>query len=187
MLLSLFLFIQISLIYPATCTKVLDGDTIKLSNGITVRFQGIDTPETKHPSKPIQYYGEEATQFVKERIEGKKIKLEYDKVNKASKHKDKYGRTLAYVWYKPEKGKKLVNLNKELVSKGYAFCYTKYGPFKYIKEFRHTQQMAIENKRGMWKLLVHDIMALHFMKLYADLGEDERGTVLIYMKGLLEK
>ena len=32
------------------CTKVIDGDTIKLSNGETVRLIGVDTPETKHPN-----------------------------------------------------------------------------------------------------------------------------------------
>ena len=41
------------------CTRVVDGDTIKLSNGERVRLIGVDTPETKHPKKPVEYFGME--------------------------------------------------------------------------------------------------------------------------------
>jgi hypothetical protein len=34
--------------------SVVDGDTIKLETGETVRYIGIDTPETKHPTKGVQ-------------------------------------------------------------------------------------------------------------------------------------
>jgi len=45
------------------CTRVVDGDTIILSNGEKVRLIGLDIPETKHPRKPVEYYGKEATAF----------------------------------------------------------------------------------------------------------------------------
>ena len=45
--------------------KVVDGDTVLLSNGETVRLIGVDTPETKHPYKPVEYFGEEAYRFTK--------------------------------------------------------------------------------------------------------------------------
>ena len=34
--------------------RVVDGDTFILEDGTRVRFIGIDTPETKHPRKPVQ-------------------------------------------------------------------------------------------------------------------------------------
>jgi len=62
--------------------KVIDGDTIKLENGEVVRYIGIDTPETVHPSKPIQCFGKEASDKNKELVEGKLVKLEKDITNR---------------------------------------------------------------------------------------------------------
>lgn len=75
------------------CTRAVDGDTIVLNNGERVRLIGVDTPETKHPRKPVEYFGKEATAFTKRMVEGKEVRLEYD-----WQRKDKYGRTLAYVY-----------------------------------------------------------------------------------------
>ena len=49
--------------------RVIDGDTVKIDyNGeaTNVRLIGVDTPETVHPSKPVEAYGKEASQFYKE-------------------------------------------------------------------------------------------------------------------------
>ncbi len=37
--------------YPHKVTKVIDSDTIELENGERVRYIGIDTPETVHPTQ----------------------------------------------------------------------------------------------------------------------------------------
>jgi len=34
--------------------RVIDGDTLVLANGDTVRLIGVDTPETSHPEIPVQ-------------------------------------------------------------------------------------------------------------------------------------
>lgn len=57
---------------------VIDGDTIELANGEKVRLIGVDTPETKHPNKPVEYFGEEAYRFTKRMVKGKKVRLEFD-------------------------------------------------------------------------------------------------------------
>jgi len=57
----------------AKVKKVVDGDTISVQmNGSeeTIRMLLIDTPETKHPNKPVQPYGPEASQFAKEKAGG---------------------------------------------------------------------------------------------------------------------
>ncbi len=92
-----------------TCVIVIDGDTIVLDGNEIVRLIGIDTPETKDPRKPVQYYGREAYEFTKRLVEGKKVRLSYD-----LNEKDKYGRTLAYVYL--EDG---TFLNAEVVNQGY--------------------------------------------------------------------
>ncbi len=54
--------------------RVIDGDTIQLSNGEQVRHIGVDTPETKHPNKPVEYFGKEASAFTKRMVEGKMVR-----------------------------------------------------------------------------------------------------------------
>src|SRR4030066_595806 len=80
------------------CTRVIDGDTIVVTIGgqeEKVRLIGVDTPETVHPNKPVEYFGKEASEFTRRMVEGKQVSLEYD-----WQRKDKYGRTLAYVYLK---------------------------------------------------------------------------------------
>lgn len=73
--------------------RVVDGDTIELENGERLRYIGIDTPETKHPTKPVQCYGEDAYQINKKLVEGKTVKLVKD-----ISEVDKYKRLLRYVY-----------------------------------------------------------------------------------------
>jgi len=121
-------------------SKVIDGDTIRLENGETVRLIGIDTPETVHPSKAVEYYGKEATDFTRMMIEGKQVRLEFD-VQK----RDKYNRLLAYVYL--EDG---TFLNAELVKEGYANVSTYPPNVKYADLFAKLQKEARDNNRGLW-------------------------------------
>ena len=118
----------------------MDGDTIKLSSGETIRLIGVDTPETKHPTKPVQFFGKEASAFTKREIEGKTVRLEYD-----TQRTDKYRRTLAYIYRQPDN----FFLNAEIIKQGYGFAYTKY-PFKYLDDFRRYEKEARDNSRGLW-------------------------------------
>ena len=45
--------------------RVVDGDTLLLSTGEKVRLIGVDTPETVHPRKLVEYFGKETTSFTK--------------------------------------------------------------------------------------------------------------------------
>lgn len=75
--------------------RVVDGDTIELDGGETVRLIGVDTPETVHPRKPVERFGKQATAFTTRLAEGKRVRLERDRETAG---RDRYGRTLAYVW-----------------------------------------------------------------------------------------
>ena len=86
--------------YPVA--RIVDGDTVVVDvNGtlITVRFVGVDTPETVHPFKPVEFYGKEASQFTKNLLKGEKVYLAYDQLQGKT---DKFGRDLAYVYRAPE-------------------------------------------------------------------------------------
>ncbi len=136
--LVLFLPLYTSSVYPLgerqpqfrTVRRVVDGDTLVLENKERVRLIGVDTPETKHPRKPVEYYGREATAFIKRMAQGKRVRLEFDQANAHIGHEDKFRRTLAYVFL--EDG---TFLNAEIIKQGYGFGYTRF-PFKYLDEFR---------------------------------------------------
>ena len=123
---------------------VTDGDTIKINyNGKTtkVRLIGVDTPESVSPNKEKNNnYGKEASNYTKERLEGKDVSLEFD-----VQQTDKYGRFLAYVYL--EDG---TMYNKELLEKGYAQVATYPPNVKYVDEFTQIQKQAKENKVGFW-------------------------------------
>ena len=121
-------------------TRVIDGDTVVIDNKEKIRLIGVDTPESVHPNKSVEYFAKEASAFTKQTCEGKVVKLEYD-----WQKYDKYGRTLAYVYL--EDG---TFINAEIVKQGYGFAYTKF-PFKYMEEFKEYQRLAREEKRGLWK------------------------------------
>ena len=128
--------------------RVVDGDTIivKLSDKRErVRLIGVDTPETKHPRKPVQYFGEEAYRFTKKLCEGKNISLEYDHTNENIEHRDRYGRLLAYIFLKDG-----TFVNAEIVKQGYGHAYIRF-PFEYTYEFMGYQREAQEKGLGMWQ------------------------------------
>lgn len=126
--------------YSAKVVKVVDGDTLILSNGEKIRLIGVDTPEIAHPLKPIQYFAKEAGSFTKKMVEGKKVRLEFDR-----QERGKYDRLLAYVYLKDG-----TFLNAEIIKQGYGFAYTKF-PFKYLEEFKQHEKEAEKNKRGLWR------------------------------------
>ncbi len=83
---------------------VVDGDTVILEGGETVRYVGIDTPEKGEP-----FYKEARRRNI-ELVKGKAITL----VVCAEDPKDKYGRTLGWVWVGA------VSVNEVLLKEGLA-------------------------------------------------------------------
>lgn len=122
-------------------TRVIDGDTIELEGGLKLRYIGIDTPETVHPSKPVEYFGQEASNKNKELVLNKVVRLEKDVSNT-----DRYGRLLRYVY--TEDG---LFVNDYLVREGYAKVYTYPPDVKYAEQFVEAQEEARQHKRGLWQ------------------------------------
>jgi endonuclease YncB( thermonuclease family) len=56
------------------CSRVIDGDTFLVNNSEKFRLIGVDTTETKHPQKQLQYFVEEAYAVIKWILEGKKVR-----------------------------------------------------------------------------------------------------------------
>ncbi len=126
----------------AKVVRVIDGDTIEVNikgSLYKVRYIGIDTPETVHPQKPVEYFGKEASEKNRELIEGKIVRLEKD-----VSETDKYGRLLRYVWIDD------VMVNAELVRLGYAQVATYPPDIKYQDLFLRLQREAREAGLGLW-------------------------------------
>lgn len=121
-----------------------DGDTVVVDmNGSkeTIRFIGVDTPETHDPRKTVQCFGYAAADFTKNLIGKNNVRLEADPLNT---NRDRYNRLLRYV-YLPDGT--LVNL--EIIKQGYGFAYTSF-PFTKAEEFSAAQKEARESNRGLW-------------------------------------
>lgn len=119
--------------------RVIDGDTIEVEKLGTARYIGVDTPETKHPQKPVERMGQEAFEANRKLVEGKRVKLEFD-----AEQRDRYGRVLAYVYV----GTTFVNA--WLIEAGYAQVMTIPPNVKYAELFLALQREAREAGRGLW-------------------------------------
>ncbi len=119
--------------------RIIDGDTIELADGRTLRYIGIDTPETRHPQKGVECYGKEATEFNRWLVEGKSVRLEKD-----VSETDRYGRLLRYVWVGD------IFVNQELVQQGYAHSSSYPPDISKQSEFLTAEQLARQTKLGLW-------------------------------------
>lgn len=132
----------------ATVTAIVDGDTIKVLLGgreMTVRYIGMDTPETVAPGRPVEPYGREATEANRRLVEGRTVQLERD-----VSETDAFGRLLRYVYVADFTGERMVNA--ELVRLGYARVATFPPDVKYVSVFLELERDARSAARGLWAI-----------------------------------
>ena len=124
--------------------KVVDGDTIHVIVGgrrEKVRYIGVDTPETKHPTKGLQCYGTAAAAFNERLVGGERVRLERD-----VEERDRYGRLLAYV-YRQRDG---LFVNAELARRGYAQPLTIPPDVRHAERFVALAREARTGGHGLW-------------------------------------
>jgi micrococcal nuclease len=125
-------------------TRVVDGDTIHVDLGgtdETVRYIGIDTPESVKPGTPVQCFAKAASRFNGRLVDGERVRLVFD-----AERRDRYGRLLAYV-YRAGDG---LFVNAELVRRGYATTLTIPPNVAHAGEFRRLAAQARRQGRGLW-------------------------------------
>ncbi|MEV1294474.1 thermonuclease family protein [Pseudonocardia sp. NPDC049635] len=126
----------------ATVTRVVDGDTVKLDDGRTVRVLGIDTPETVHPSKPVECWGPEATAFAEALLLGKQVRVATDSSQDTT---DRYDRTLAELLL-PDG----TNYSVAAAGAGTARAYIYDTPPRVYPEVKAAELVAQARGHGMW-------------------------------------
>lgn len=129
----------------AVVERVVDGDTIVVRIGEethTVRFIGINSPETVDPRRPVQCFGNEASAYMREIAEGAMVVL-VDDVSQGDV--DKYDRILRYVEVDG------VDIAEQMIRNGYAFEYT-YNRSVYDRqdEYHAAEAEAAAAGRGLW-------------------------------------
>ncbi len=125
---------------PVYAARVIDGDTIVLTDGTVIRYIGIDAPEVAYQGKTAGCYADQAKDKNKSMVQNIPLRLEYDPAQAT----DKYDRTLAYVWA----GNTLVN--RELVAGGYAYAYNFNHPHPKEADFLSAQTAARNTELGLW-------------------------------------
>lgn len=140
----------------AIVKKIVDGDTIVVDladKTYKLRMIGIDTPETKHPYKDVEFFGLEAYRFTEENLKNKEVYLEKD-----VSELDKYQRILRYVWIKLPKDPENPSyeeirdqsFNGILLRDGFANASTYPPDVKYSEYFYKIEKEARESSRGLW-------------------------------------
>lgn len=145
--------------WEVTITHVVDGDTVeaRFPNGEvdTLRLLGVDTPETSYDYvSPGEFegipdttagrdhlynWGERATVFATEELEGETVRIAVDS---AADRRGGYDRLLVYIY--TDGG----NFNERLLTQGYARLYE--SSFTLESEFAAAEATARDEKRGLW-------------------------------------
>ncbi|MCD0182425.1 thermonuclease family protein [Micrococcus luteus] len=124
-----------------TVESISDGDTLRVTLGevsTRVRLLNIDTPETHHPSKPVECMGPEATAALKSMISpGDTVVLRYDR-----RLYDRYDRLLAGVYAHD------VLLNAEMARLGYGEPAVFDGNDRFLPEVEAAWEEARANGVG---------------------------------------
>lgn len=127
----------------AQVVNVIDGDTIEVSvdgQRYTLRYIGIDSPETVHPNEPTEWMGPEAKAANEQLVGGKTVYLEKD-----VSETDQYGRLLRYVFLADG-----TFVNAALVRQGYAKAVSYPPDVQYQARLRQAEQEARAANVGLW-------------------------------------
>lgn len=122
--------------------KVSDGDTITglTAQGVKlkVRLYGIDAPETSHPNKLGQPWGDEARSALDGKVMGKTVTLDVKAV-------DRYKRIVAIVNIGDR------DINREMVQDGHAWAYRQHLDRPYASAYLSAEEQARSARRGIWQ------------------------------------
>ena len=125
---------------------VIDGDTVDIEiDGRTERARliGVNTPETKHPTKPIECFGPEASAYMTQLLpKGTDVRIERD-----TEARDRYGRMLLYLYRNSDN----LFINLDLISRGYGTPMSIEPNTFHRNDFVHAAALAEASNVGLWK------------------------------------
>ena len=141
----LFLFVVLHTVAEAEwrrgeVAKFVDGDTLILDSGETIRLAGINTPEMATDSRPAEPLAFEAHEVLATQLADRQVLIE-----DAPQRLDRYGRTLAYLFRTDG-----VSVQEALLRKGLASAVAIAPNDRYLDQFIQAEQAAHRAGRGIW-------------------------------------
>ncbi|MCK6472119.1 MAG: thermonuclease family protein [Planctomycetes bacterium] len=133
-----------------TVTRVVDGDTLVLANGLHVRYRGVDTPEVGRYLIDPAPLAVDATERNRALVEGKRVRLAL-----GSTPVDAYGRVVARVWVVEDgggEGKKMTDVEEFLVREGLGKAVKFDRDAADYEALKAVESEAREKKAGLWGL-----------------------------------
>jgi endonuclease YncB( thermonuclease family) len=123
--------------------RITDGDTVVLAlerdnEQITCRLYGIDSPESAWRDRPGQPYAKEAGSELGKLIAGQKVLI-------ITTGEKTHGREVCFI------RKNGMDINLEMVKRGYAWAYRKHLKTPYASEYIEAEKKARNQRLGIWK------------------------------------
>jgi len=134
---------DLSLAAGGRVTRVWDGDTVVIrpaggGRSYTCRLYGIDAPETPKEGIPGQPYGQAAAAQLRRMVLGREVAVEFT-------GEQSYGRQVGIIILNG------VDLNQEMVRRGYAWAYVRHLRRPHISAYLAAEQEARQARRGVWR------------------------------------
>lgn len=123
--------------------RVVDGDTVRLQDGRSVRLIGINAPELSGSGRSAEPYAVKATRYLKLLIKENNGKVA---VQVGQQSHDRYGRVLANLY--DAKG---VSLEEQLVSKGLAYHVALTPNLELAECLAQVEGSARKQQLGVWR------------------------------------
>ena len=124
---------------PDRIRRVVDGDTVHLERLGRSRLIGVDTPEVHGGT---ECFGRVASAFAKRLLpRGTPVTWRAD-----AERRDRYGRALVYLYRRDG-----LEVNAELVRRGYASTLTIPPNVRHAARFRRLAREARRHGRGLWR------------------------------------
>ena len=122
--------------------KFVDGDTLVLQSGETIRLAGINTPEMATDDRPAEPLALKARDVLAAQLADGQVLIE-----DAPQPRDRYGRTLAYLFRADG-----ASVQEALLRRGLASAVVILPNDRYLDRFIQAEQAAHRAERGIWAL-----------------------------------
>jgi endonuclease YncB( thermonuclease family) len=123
--------------------QVVDGDTLRLADGRSVRLIGINTPEVARKGRPAEPFAEQAKRRLQALVTANSGRVA---VQVGQQAKDHYGRTLAHVY--DDQGQ---NLEAQLLAEGLGFQVAIAPNVALLKCQQTAERTARAARQGVWR------------------------------------
>jgi len=127
----------------AKVQRVVDGDTVRLSDGRSVRMIGINAPETGKKGQSAQPFAEAARRRLQALVDASGGQV---RVRVGKQATDRYGRTLANLY-----GRNGANMEAQLLSEGLGYLVAFAPNAALVGCQQAAENTARQARRGLWR------------------------------------